>query len=157
MTIRYSSRPLPSSPYLPGVSPRSSRPSSSPDEVSSGARATPLASEAFHHGVDLYNHGFPWEAHEEWEPLWFALPRDRPDRVLLQGLIHVAAAAIKARTHGPRVACELVASACEYLAQAHSEVLDVPALIAALHAWSRDVSAPPPRLVLTRPAEPQAR
>jgi hypothetical protein len=41
-------------------------------------------------GVDLWNHGFVWEAHEVWESLWRAAAGD--DRRLLQGLIQAAAA-----------------------------------------------------------------
>ncbi|TGQ49534.1 DUF309 domain-containing protein, partial [Mesorhizobium sp. M1C.F.Ca.ET.210.01.1.1] len=26
----------------------------------------------FRWGIDLFNHGYYWEAHEAWEPLWHA-------------------------------------------------------------------------------------
>lgn len=47
------------------------------------------------HGVDLYNAGFLWEAHEVWEGLWHAAKHDPPQAELLQGLIQCAAAALK--------------------------------------------------------------
>lgn len=49
-------------------------------------------------GVDLHNHGYPWEAHEVWEALWRVAAPGSPVRALLQGLIQSAAAVIQART-----------------------------------------------------------
>jgi len=46
-------------------------------------------------GVDLYNHGYLWEAHEVWEGLWHAAKRDPVQADFLQGLIQCAAAALK--------------------------------------------------------------
>ncbi|WP_342633889.1 DUF309 domain-containing protein [Mesorhizobium kowhaii] len=31
-----------------------------------------LSSNVFRWGIDLFNHGYYWEAHEAWEPLWHA-------------------------------------------------------------------------------------
>ncbi|MCX5745889.1 MAG: DUF309 domain-containing protein, partial [Proteobacteria bacterium] len=69
---RYSSRALPSVAYVPGASPRADRPRDR-HATSHGDRLA--TDEDFRHGVDLFNHGFPWEAHEAWEPLWRAAPR----------------------------------------------------------------------------------
>lgn len=52
---------------------------------------------AFLHGVDLFNHGYYWEAHEAWEGLWRAYPPESNAARLLQGLIKLAAAGVKAR------------------------------------------------------------
>jgi len=49
------------------------------------------------YGIDLYNHGYYWEAHEAWEALWHAYGRDVPEGRLLHGLIALAAAGVKAR------------------------------------------------------------
>ena len=46
-------------------------------------------------GVDLYNHGFWWEAHEQWELLWQGAGPRTAAGLFLQGLIQLAAAAIK--------------------------------------------------------------
>ena len=46
-------------------------------------------------GVDLFNAFFFWEAHEAWEGLWAAKPRDTDPALLLQGLIQIAAALLK--------------------------------------------------------------
>jgi len=48
-------------------------------------------------GVTLFNHGYYWEAHEAWERLWQAMPRDSAATRLLQDLIVLAAARVKAR------------------------------------------------------------
>ena len=46
-------------------------------------------------GVDLYNHGYLWEAHEAWEGLWHRAKHDAHQAELLQGLIQCSAAALK--------------------------------------------------------------
>lgn len=50
--------------------------------------------EAWQRGVDLYNRGSLWEAHESWERVWRA-PFDADQRLFLQGLIQCAASALK--------------------------------------------------------------
>jgi hypothetical protein len=46
-------------------------------------------------GIDLYNHGYLWEAHEVWEGLWHKAKHDPAQAALLQGLIQCAAASLK--------------------------------------------------------------
>ena len=48
-------------------------------------------------GIDLWNHGFYWEAHEAWEGLWHAAGRTGAVGALLKGLIRLAAAGVKVR------------------------------------------------------------
>ncbi len=48
-------------------------------------------------GIDLFNHGYYWEAHEAWEGLWHACGRSGPVATFLKGLIRLAAAGVKAR------------------------------------------------------------
>jgi hypothetical protein len=57
--------------------------------------------EAYLHGVDLFNHGFYWEAHEAWEGLWHACGRAGPTADFLRGLIKLAAAGVKVREGVP--------------------------------------------------------
>ena len=54
------------------------------------------------YGIDLFNHGFYWEAHEAWEGLWVACGRRGPTAAFLQALINLAAAGFKARWGNPR-------------------------------------------------------
>jgi uncharacterized protein len=49
------------------------------------------------YGVDLFNQGFYWEAHEAWEGLWIASGKAGTTAEFLKGLIKLAAAAIKRR------------------------------------------------------------
>lgn len=92
-------RPLPPYAYLPGRFPHPVR---DRDGHSFGVETEPVAgpclrSEAFAWGIDLFNRGFYWEAHEAWEPLWRAAHADDPRRLLLKGLILLAAAGVKMR------------------------------------------------------------
>ena len=70
-------------------------------------------------GVDLYNAGYFWEAHEAWEGLWRAAAgRDAPQRGLLQGLILCAAACLKAAAGDMQACRRLAARAVERLERA---------------------------------------
>jgi predicted metal-dependent hydrolase len=60
------------------------------------------ASRAFLRGVDLFNHGFYWEAHEAWEGLWHACGRKGAMADFLKGLIQLAAAGVKHREGIPQ-------------------------------------------------------
>jgi uncharacterized protein len=48
-------------------------------------------------GIDLFNHGYYWEAHEEWESLWHAFGRQGEAADFIKGLIHLAVAGVKVR------------------------------------------------------------
>jgi predicted metal-dependent hydrolase len=45
------------------------------------------------HGIELFNSGQPWHAHEEWEKLWLTMSDDKSGdaEILLRGLIQLAA------------------------------------------------------------------
>lgn len=59
------------------------------------------ASRTYLYGVDLFNHGYYWEAHEAWEGLWHACGRKGQTARFLRGLIHLAAAGVKLREQRP--------------------------------------------------------
>jgi predicted metal-dependent hydrolase len=59
-------------------------------------------SRAYLHGVDLFNHGYYWEAHEVWEGLWNVAGRSGITADFLKGLIKLAAAGVKVRQGQPR-------------------------------------------------------
>ncbi len=65
--------------------------------------------------VDLFNHGYYWEAHEELERLWRGTGRRTETGVFLQGLIQVAAAFLKRSTDERGSASRLAAQACAKL------------------------------------------
>jgi hypothetical protein len=48
-------------------------------------------------GLDLFNHGYYWEAHEAWEGLWRVADRDGTLRMFFKGLILLSAAGVKIR------------------------------------------------------------
>jgi uncharacterized protein len=54
-------------------------------------------STAYRRGVQLFNAGYYWEAHEAWESLWHAHGRHGPTATVLKGLIKLAAAGVKIR------------------------------------------------------------
>jgi predicted metal-dependent hydrolase len=58
-------------------------------------------SQAYTRGVELFNAGYYWEAHEVWEPLWHAHGRCGPTADLIKGLIKLAAAGVKVREGQP--------------------------------------------------------
>jgi uncharacterized protein len=48
-------------------------------------------------GIDLFNNGYYWEAHESWEAAWHATGRCGPMADFCKSLIKFAAAGVKAR------------------------------------------------------------
>jgi uncharacterized protein len=100
---RYTTRPLPPYSYVPGRFPH---PQSDPAGHSFGTHegaadsldeAQWPSNPAWLWAIDLFNHGYYWEAHEAWEGLWHAANRRGPTADLLKGLIKLAAAGVKAR------------------------------------------------------------
>jgi hypothetical protein len=95
---RLPQKSLPPYAYLPGKNPHPVRDPTghsyhvAPIPVAAEAS---LSSDAFLWGLDLFNHGYYWEAHETWESLWRVADRDGPLRVLFKGLILLSAAGVK--------------------------------------------------------------
>ena len=80
------------------------------------------ACRAYLYGIDLFNHGYYWEAHEVWEGLWHACGRAGTTGNFLKGLIHMAAAGVKARERRPQGIQRHAIRARELLQQTASEV-----------------------------------
>ena len=100
-------KPLPPYAYVPGRFPHPVR---DPEGHSFGTvpEAVPVPEpqrwqtcELYLHGIDLFNHGYYWEAHEAWEPLWVACGRAGLVGQFLEGLIKLAAAGVKLRQGRP--------------------------------------------------------
>lgn len=100
---RNSERPLPAYSYVPGLAPH---PMSDPRGHSFGVKreACDALDESSYRGnatylyaIDLFNYGFYWEAHEEWESLWHVAGRRGGTADFLKALIKLAAAGVKAR------------------------------------------------------------
>jgi len=97
---------------------------------------------AYLRGIELFNLGRHWEAHEEWEQLWHAAGRRGPVADFLKALIKLAAAAVKAKarvfpgviSHARRAA-ELLASAMDHHGPTFCG-LDLKELLAAARHWA---------------------
>jgi hypothetical protein len=72
-----------------------------PDSRRHALAATLAANPTWLRALDLFNAGFYWESHEAWEDFWHALGRTTPEARFVQGLIHLAAAAVKIREGKP--------------------------------------------------------
>ena len=81
--------PLPDCPFLPGSG--QPRPQPGPDSW-----------DPWKWGIDLFNHGYYWEAHEAWEQLWQESVKDSAHGLVLRGLIQTAAACLKSRQNQSR-------------------------------------------------------
>lgn len=101
-----------------------------------------VENEDYLYGVDLYNHGFLWEAHEAWEGLWHLAKRDPLQADYLQGLIQCAAACLKVRMGQPRGVERLTALGTEKLERVASAAdatfmgLDLDAWIPRIRAFA---------------------
>lgn len=100
--IRYSSTPFPPYSYVPGSG--TPHPVSDPRGHMHGVEhelPKPLdtnhwaTNETYLYAVDLFNHGYYWEAHEAWESLWHAAGHKGVMADFLKGLIKLAAAGVK--------------------------------------------------------------
>jgi len=162
--VRYASgRAFPSYAYLPGRDPHPTR-----DERGHSFGADPEAAkyipaesweenEEYLFGVDLYNHGYLWEAHEAWENLWHPAKHDALQAGFLQGLIQCTAASLKIPMEQPRgleKLAEIGTARLEAVARSAGPTfmgLDIPAFVRDFRefAASAPTSADPrPRIVL---------
>ena len=71
--------------------------------------------------IDLFNSGFYWEAHEEWERLWRASGAETMVGRFLKGLIKLAAAGVKVRERSVHGVRRHAASAGEVFADVAAE------------------------------------
>ena len=100
-TRRYTNRPFPAYAYIPGQFPHPVRESNGhsfgqPEpHVNSFDIAQWQLCPVYTFGVDLFNAGFFWEAHEQWEALWHSAGRKGPIADFLKCLIKLAAAGVK--------------------------------------------------------------
>jgi predicted metal-dependent hydrolase len=95
-------------------------------------------------GVELFNAGFYWEAHEAWEGLWHAHGRTGATADLLKGLIKLAAAGLKVRQaqwHGVLIHLHRAADSLRSARQAggpHQLGLDLDGLLDQIRSLGDD-------------------
>ncbi len=97
---------------------------------------------AYRYGCDLYNHGDWWESHELWELIWRAAADDSGYETLrhfTQGLIQVAACAIKLEQRKPRGLRKLLTSSENYLGAVIERVGGATFMGLRVHAWRTSV------------------
>ncbi len=118
---RYCARSFPPYRYIEGESPH---PTLHPEGHSRNAApdaTAPVApdawrdSPAYLFGIDLYNHGYWWEAHESLEALWQTTDKRGVQGRFLQGLIHMSAAHIKLHVRRPHGVSHYLTRGTRYL------------------------------------------
>jgi predicted metal-dependent hydrolase len=77
-------------------------------------------SRAYLRGVDLFNYGYYWEAHEVWEGIWRGYDRSQTPALFLQGLIKLAAAGVKTREGVVQGVTRLAADAAAHFREIHN-------------------------------------
>lgn len=103
------------------------------------------------YGIDLFNHGYWWEAHEALETVWLAAgQKSTLCGVFVQGLIQLAGAQLKRFIGEPRGAQSLTAGGSEKLALVEGIYLgiEVATLIAEAQRCLREDRGEFPRIEL---------
>lgn len=104
--------------------------------------------------IDLFNHGYYWEAHEAWESLWHACGRSGPVADLLKGLIKLAASGVKSREGRPAGVKQHATRSAELLSAAAGKLGERPfgLALADVRSAADQIAASgefqPPRLTL---------
>jgi hypothetical protein len=99
---------------------------------------------AYLYGLDLFNAGYYWEAHEVWESLWHVAGRSSAVGQFLKGLIKLAAAGVKVRqgvSAGVRSHAQRAAALMQELAQTHGPRflgLDLEELMRIARRWNEE-------------------
>jgi hypothetical protein len=142
-------RPFPAYAYLPGRDPHPTgdpRGHSFTSAPETRAAYLPparwLENVDYLYGVDLYNAGYLWEAHEVWEGLWHQAKRDALQAPFLQGLIQCAAAALKVPMRQPNGLARLAEQGTARLERVGRETqgrfmgLDVASFVSAFRVFA---------------------
>ncbi len=107
------------------------------------------------YGIDLFNNGYWWEAHEAWEVVWLAAgDRSTNCGIFVQGLIQLAAAQLKRVIGSSRGAQSLTEAGCAKLAVAEGIFLgiDVARLITEAQCCLREDCNEFPHIILHLPS-----
>ena len=149
--------PFPSYAYVPGRFPHPRRDPEghafkiSPDEVEPPNPDRWQEIRPYLFGLDLFNHGYYWEAHEAWEAVWKACGRRGTAADFLKSLIKLAAAGVKAREGRPAGVARHGARAAGLFRGVHGQIsgatylgLDVGELIEFAERLERGTELPEP-------------
>jgi len=100
-TPRYTDRTFPSYRFVPGRSPHPTRDpeghsyNKAPEQLVLFEVDQWRSCGEYLYGIDLFNHGYWWEAHEALEAVWVAVGRHTETGLFIQGLIQVSVAHLK--------------------------------------------------------------
>ena len=133
-------RIFPDGPYRPG---KTARPLES-DILKRQISALPTSvtsenwrnAEAYFQGIVFFNNQFYWEAHEVWEGVWMNCPPNSREKYLLQGLIQMTNAALKASTGRTVSARKLIKLSEDLLEEAFRGAEDIIMGIAQQNLWN---------------------
>lgn len=157
---RYCEKPFPPYRYIPGQAPHPLR---DPGGHSRGQAAEPLESfdpagwrscQSYLYGIDLFNYGFWWEAHEALETCWVAAGRTTVAGLFLQGLIQIAVACLKQYQGFTDVAARMALEGLTKFPRGEAQCLGIE--LAALRREVTDYFSggchKPPQITLDSPA-----
>lgn len=141
--LRQPSYPLPPYRYVPGVQPHPWRSTEGHHHQDGLPKQVPLWQpgqewqnhSGFLHGCDLFDRRYFWEAHEMWEEIWHAVPREHTDRALLQLLIQSAACCLKVHMRQAASAQKLLERCRFRRGLCSTVVVDLDGLMADLTAF----------------------
>lgn len=146
--------PFPPYAYVPGMHPH---PVSDPQGHSYRSQTPQIETigdlrncGTFLRGIDLFNAGYYWEAHEAWEAIWLANKRAGKPSAGVHAVIKLAAAGVKARQGSTIGVARHAGRALQLLAVA--DALSLPLNLEALRQLARDAAARPEGLLNTAPA-----
>jgi hypothetical protein len=158
---RYTQRPFPPYRYLPFRNdPRHPHPRNHPAGHSYAQEEDYLphfgpddwaTCEPYLFGIDLFNHGYWWEAHDALEAVWLAAgQKSTVCGLFIQGLIQLAGAQLKRFMDEPRGASSLTGSGSAKLALVEGIYLGIVAeqLIADARRCLREDRGEYPRIIL---------
>ena len=153
---RYTARPLPPYRYVPGESPHPTRDPAGHAYGANNTRLKPFKprewrnSETYLYGIDLFNHGYWWEAHEALEAVWAAAGRHSRTGQFVQGLILIAAAHLKRLQGDDDTARQMAGDGLEKMQPAQGVFLgvDTASLPRRVQSWCADASQAPVRIEL---------
>ena len=119
---------LPSYTYVQGETPHPIRDPRGHSHQRKGRTSKPLVPEkwadnrSYLVAIDYFNHGYYWEAHEEWDRLWRVSGPDTTVGKFLKGLVKMAAAGMKVRENSIHGVRRHAASAGEVFADVAAEI-----------------------------------
>ncbi len=87
------------------------------------------------YAVDLWNAGYYWEAHEQWEALWHAAGRHGPAADFFKSLIKLAAAGVKVREGRHEGVMRHLTRAAQLWEQVIHQLGRVPGFTPAMRYW----------------------